>query len=130
MYILLEHELSEIEIQRQQLQAQVDSQNICSEDIDKMNSEKDQLVKTLNSLNQIKEDTSRMFWEREVAVQKKIDVMEKLVQEYNFAGERIGIIPRDANNASNMNFELSFNPHSVKGDNIVNVQLKEHVQVC
>lgn len=72
---MVERELEEIELQRASLQAQVDAQDICPEDIDRMNADKDQLVRTLDSLSQAKEDASKVFWDRELQVQKKLDIV-------------------------------------------------------
>lgn len=62
-----------MEIERSALAAQVEAQSINPEDIDRMNADKDMLVKTLDSLNQSKEELARLFWEREMAMQKKLD---------------------------------------------------------
>lgn len=64
-------------MQRAALQAQVDAQDICPEDIDRMNADKDQLVRTLESLNQAKEEAFKIFWDRELQVQKKLDIVQK-----------------------------------------------------
>lgn len=127
--VCIESELADLENQRSQLQAQVDAQDICPEDIDRMNSEKEQLVKALGSLTQLKEETSKLFWEREMLVQKKIDSIEKLVQEYNFAAERIGLIPKDAPNSNNMDFELVFNASSSRHDTLLNLNVRDKLQV-
>jgi kinetochore protein NDC80 len=75
---LIEKELGEFELQRAALQAQVDAQDICPEDIDRMNADKDQLIRTLESLNQNKEETSKIFWDRELQVQKRLDNVQML----------------------------------------------------
>jgi hypothetical protein len=38
-----------------------------------MNADKEILVKTIESLNLAKEEASKIFWDREVQVQKKLD---------------------------------------------------------
>lgn len=123
----LEKELVEIELQRASLQGQVDAQDICPEDIDRMNSDKDQLVRTLESLNQAKEEASKIFWDRELQTQKKLDIVEKLVQDYNYNCERIGLVPSDAINANGLNFEVSFNPHATRLDGLLSVDVKQSI---
>lgn len=123
----LEHELADAEVQRASLQAQVDAQDICPEDIDRMNADKDQLVRTLESLNTAKDESSKVFWDRELQVQKKLDVVEKLVQEYNYTCERIGLIPKDAVHANGLEFDVTFNPHSVKLDALLSVDMKASI---
>lgn len=122
-----ERELEELELARASLQAQVDAQDICPEDIDKMNADKEQLVKMLESLNQAREEANRVFWEREMLVQKKLDAVEKLVQEYNFSGEQLAIIPKEASNAKGQSLELCFNPHATRLDQLVNLDIRTEI---
>lgn len=114
----LDQELGESELQRAGLQAQVDAQDICPEDIDRMNADKEQLLKTLESLASAKDEASRVFWDRELQVQKHLDTVEKAVQEYTFVCERIGLLPAQAET-----FELSFNPHAARSDALLNVDM-------
>lgn len=122
-----EKDLEESEIIRASLQAQVDAQDICPEDIDRMNADKEQLLKSLESLNQAKEEASRVFWERELLVQKKLDAVEKYVQEYNYAGEQLAIIPKEATNAKGLELELSFNPHATRADQLVSMDINKTI---
>ncbi len=122
-----EEALEKIEIERSGLQAQVDAQNICPEDIDKMNADKEQLCKTLESLSSAKEETQRIFWERELVVQKKLDAVEKLVQEYNFSGEQLALIPREAAHAGGVDFEIIFNAHATRIEELTNCDLAKTI---
>lgn len=70
-----EGEYKESEELKAGFQAQVDAQPVCPEDIDKMNSEKEQLLKNLEALSRMKEEASKLFWEREVEVQKRMDMV-------------------------------------------------------
>ena len=77
---MIESELNQIEIEYNEsellkagFQAQINSQSVCPEDIDKMNTDKEQLLKNLDTLSKLKEDFSKIFWEREVELQKKMD---------------------------------------------------------
>lgn len=124
----LEKELADSELQRASLQGQVDAQDIRPEDIDKMNAEKEMLCKTMETLNQAKEEASKIFWEREVQVQKRMDAVEKLVQEYNYSGERSGLIPVEAHNSQGIKFELTFNQHAIRSDQMIDLDIKEHIQ--
>lgn len=118
-----EAELEELEILRSSLQAQVDAQDICPEDIDRMNSDKDILLKNLESLTAAKEEASKVFWERELLVQKKLDAVEKLIQEYNHLGELLAVIPKEAANAKGLALELLFNPHATRPDELINLNI-------
>lgn len=125
IYPSVEQELNEAELQRAGLQAQVDAQDICPEDIDRMNADKDQLVRTLEALSQAKEEASRVFWDRELQVQKRLDTVEKLVQEYNYTAERLALIPADACNAGGHDFELVFNAHASRLDGLLTTDPKQ-----
>jgi kinetochore protein NDC80 len=77
---MIENELNQIEVEYNEsellkagFQAQINSQSVCPEDIDKMNTDKEQLLKNLDNLSKLKEDFSRIFWEREVELQKRMD---------------------------------------------------------
>lgn len=120
--------MAEAELQRASLQAQVDAQDIRPEDIDKMNDEKEILCKTIETLNQAKEEASKIFWDREVQVQKKLDAVEKLVQEYNYSCEKAGLIPIEAHSSQGIKFELTFNQHALRPDQMLDLDLKEHIQ--
>ena len=124
----LEKELADYESQRIILQGQVDAQDIRPEDIDKMNAEKETLCKTMDTLNQAKEEASKIFWEREVQVQKRMDAVEKLIQEYNYCGEKSGLIPIEAHNSQGLKFELTFNQHAIRSDQMIDLDIKEHIQ--
>ena len=124
----MEKELAEAELQRASLQGQVDAQDIRPEDIDKMNAEKEMLCKTMETLNQAKEEASKIFWEREVQVQKRMDAVEKLIQEYNYSGEKSGLIPVEAHNSQGIKFELTFNQHAIRSDQMIDLDIKEHIQ--
>lgn len=124
----LEKELVDVELQRTSLQGHVDAQDIRPEDIDKMNAEKEMLCKTIETLNQAKEETSKIFWDREVQVQKRMDSVEKLIQEYNFGCEKSGLVPIEAHNSQGLRFELSFNQHALRYDQMLDLDIKEHIQ--
>lgn len=124
----LEKELADSELQRASLQGQVDAQDIRPEDIDKMNAEKEMLCKTMETLNQAKEEASKIFWEREVQVQKRMDAVEKLIQEYNYSGEKSGLIPVEAHNSQGLKFELTFNQHAIRTDLMIDLDVKDHIQ--
>lgn len=122
-----EAELQEAEMSRASLQAQVDAQDICPEDIDRMNADKEVLVRTLETLGQARDEANRVFWERELLVQKKLDAAEKLVHEYNYAGEQVGIIPAEAANAKGLALDLVFNPHATRADQLLNRDVRAHI---
>lgn len=107
----VENAISALETERSTLQAQVDAQHVNPEDIDRMNAEKEQLTRAIDSLAAAREEAQRVFWEREMLVQKRLDSTERLVMEFNWAGEALSLIPAEAaNNLDQIDISLSFNP--------------------
>ena len=94
----------------------MDAQPISPEDIDRMNAEREQLLKELESLASQRDALSEQSGALEVGVQKKRDVLEKLASAYNFLGEKIAVIPADAANAGGMRFEVSLNFRESRAD--------------
>lgn len=94
--LIIENELKTIDDARADLQRQIDAQDISPEDIDRMNSEKELLSKNLESLIAAKEEASKIFWDKELAAQKQLDIVEKLLLEYSQAVERINKTILDA----------------------------------
>ena len=94
-----------------------------------MNAEKEQLLKTLNAISSSKEEVSRLFWEREVLVQRKIDELEKLAQEFNMIAEKIGLIPSTAVYAHGKEFQLLINSNASSTNEITNFSIKDQLFV-
>ena len=122
-------EMDEYEKSKLDLQAQVDAQPMSPEDIDRLNSEKEHLSKSLESLNETREELNKSVWDREMSLQKKIDVVEKTVQQYHTIGEQLGMIPLDAKNSSGINFEISLKMHETKAETIAPVDFKNVIKV-
>lgn len=106
------------------MQAQVDAQQISPADVDRMTSEREQLSKSLDAVNAKIEAVSNTAWEREIAVQKKLDAVERILQDYHSLGYRLGLIPRTAPNAKGINFELEINPGAPRPENMLSVDLR------
>lgn len=121
-----EKEIEDLEILRASLQAQVEAQNISPEDIDKLNSDKEQLVKTLEMLNHSKEETQKLCWERELNAQKKLDNIEKSIHEFNLSIEEVFNVSKESallREHKWSSFELIFNPNAPRLDQMLNQDL-------
>lgn len=94
-----------------------------------MNGEKELLYKSLLSVSSQKEEVSKKVWEREISVQRKLDMIEKLIQEFHNNAEMIGLIPKDAINSSGLNLDLTFNNHNTTNELIVEPDIKTIIQV-
>lgn len=121
LYLILENELERSQVDKQQLQAQVDAQPISPADVDRMTAEREKLVQGLEQMSAKVEEARKLAWDKELTAQKKVETIEKLIQSYNTLGYRIGIIPASAPHANGIAFELDFNVQAaVGGERVAN----------
>jgi len=96
----------EAEDERSSLQRAVDDQGISMVDIDRMNSERERLQKSIESASLRLEDAKKKVMEREVDASRKLEELERMVDKYNSLGYQIGLIPSTSPNAKGRNYEL------------------------
>jgi kinetochore protein NDC80 len=72
-FVHLETEFRQFQSERDSLQVTVDAQEIRPEDADRMNAEKEQLAQQMGAAQSKAEDISKLVWDREIAVQKRMD---------------------------------------------------------
>src|SRR5271156_970402 len=103
-----ENELDRCQIEKQQLQAQVEAQPISPADVDRMTAELEQMSAKVD-------EARKVAFDKELTAQKKVESIEKLIQSYNTLGYRIGIIPASAPHANGVVYELDFNVQAAVG---------------
>ncbi|KAL8883379.1 MAG: hypothetical protein Q9192_007205 [Flavoplaca navasiana] len=99
-------DLEVAEQERTDLQASVDKQGITIQDIDRMNVERERLLKSTESIAQKLEETKRRAAEREAEANHSLEEVERAVETYNNLCYRVGLIPSTAVNAKDKDFEL------------------------
>ncbi|KFY45161.1 hypothetical protein V495_03094, partial [Pseudogymnoascus sp. VKM F-4514 (FW-929)] len=99
-------ELNDAEEERMNLQKSVDDQGISMQDIDRMTSERERLQKGIEATASRLEDAKKRVSEKEFEASRKLDELERLVENYNSLGYQIGLIPSTAPNAKGKNYEL------------------------
>ncbi|KAL9640625.1 MAG: hypothetical protein Q9204_000638 [Flavoplaca sp. TL-2023a] len=99
-------DLEVAEQERTDLQASVDKQGITIQDIDRMNVERERLLKSTESTAQKLEETKRRAAEREAEANHSLEEVERAVETYNNLCYRVGLIPSTAVNAKDKDFEL------------------------
>ncbi|KAL8667529.1 MAG: hypothetical protein Q9168_007254 [Polycauliona sp. 1 TL-2023] len=99
-------DLEVAEQERTDLQASVDKQGITIQDIDRMNIERDRLVKSTESTAHKLEETKKRAAEREAEANHSLEELERVVETYNNLCYRVGLIPPTAPNAKDKDFEL------------------------
>jgi kinetochore protein NDC80 len=114
-WLTIEHELESCQVEKRDLQAQVDAQSISPADVDRMTAEREKLVQGLEQMSAKVDEARKLAWDKEISAQKKVESIEKLIQSYNSLGYRIGIIPSSAPHAHGVAFELDFNVQAAVG---------------
>jgi kinetochore protein NDC80 len=116
----------------------VDAQSISPADVDRMTAEREKLVQGLEQMSTKVEEARKLTWDKELATQKKVESIEKLIQSYNSVAYKIGIIPSSAPNANGLAFELDFNVQAAVGesnslgrpDKLVNRDLRHEIRAA
>jgi len=104
-----ESELQTAEEERAGLQASVDQQGLTIQDIDRMNTERDRLQKSLDdTINRLEETHARVM-AKESEASGQLEDLEELVKAYNTLGYQTSLIPSTAVNANGQEYELGLN---------------------
>lgn len=102
-------DLQNADEERSSLQASVDQQGITIQDIDRMNTERDRLQKSLeDTMSRLEEGNARVM-EKESEASQKLEDLEEIVKLYNTLGYQASLIPSTAVNAKDVDYELSLN---------------------
>lgn len=101
-----EKELLDVEREKENLQQSVDAQGITIQDIDRMNSERERLSKSVSTTSSKLEETRRKCMEKETEANRALEDLERMVDKYNSLCYQIGLIPVTAANAKGEDFEL------------------------
>ncbi|KAL5357790.1 HEC/Ndc80p family-domain-containing protein [Aspergillus floccosus] len=104
-----EADLQAVEEERSSLQASVDRQGLTIQDIDRMNTERERLQKSLDDTIGRLEETHARVMAKEAETSKKLEDLEEIVKTYNTLGYQNSLIPASAVNAKGEEYELSLN---------------------
>lgn len=104
-----EADLQVAEDERSNLQASVDKQGITIHDIDRMNTERERLQKSLEDTMSRLEETHARVMDKEAETSRKLEELEQIVKDYNTLGYQTSLIPSSAINAKGQDYELSLN---------------------
>lgn len=104
-----EADLQGTEEERTTLQASVDRQGITIHDIDRMNTERDRLQKSLEDTMVRLEEAHARVMEKEAEASRKLEDLEQIVKAYNTLGYQASLIPSSAINAKDQDYELYLN---------------------
>lgn len=102
-------DLQEAEEERSSLQTSVDRQGITIQDIDRMNTERERLQKSLEDTMVRREEGHARTMEKEAEASRKLEDLEEIVKAYNTLGYQTSLIPSTAVNAKGVEYELGLN---------------------
>ena len=102
-------ELQAAEQDRLTLQQHVDRQGLNIQDIDRMNTERERLQKSLDDTVIALDEVNRRVSEKETETARKLEDLEAIIKRYNSLGYQMSLIPATASNAKGASYELSLN---------------------
>jgi len=125
-----EKDLAEITKENKELQTVLDAQEISPADIERLTKARQGHQETLQSLGQQKEQIEKVVWEREMTVAKRLDDVDKAVQEYNMLLTKLRLIGSSAKyQKAGFHFEtLTFKSHAPTVNEMLSVDLKSQIK--
>ena len=102
-------ELQSAEQDRLTLQQSVDRQGLNIQDIDRMNTERERLQRSLDDTVTALDEVNRLVSDKETETARKLEDLEAIVKRYNSLGYQMSLIPPTASNARGAAYELSLN---------------------
>jgi len=102
-------ELQAAEQDRLTLQQYVDRQGLNIQDIDRMNTERERLQKSLDDTVIALDEVNRRVSEKETETARKLEDLEAIIKRYNSLAYQMSLIPATASNAKGASYELSLN---------------------
>ncbi|KAJ1344542.1 hypothetical protein BSLG_000066 [Batrachochytrium salamandrivorans] len=124
-----EDELAQVTAEKIELQQIVDAQEISPADVDRMNAERDQLAFSLQTVSTKLESANKAVWEKEIALQKRMDQLEKVVQDYNSHAFKLGLVGSHSAELAHVSKELELHIQADTQSRMVSVDLKGVVKV-
>ena len=102
-------ELQAAEQDRLTLQQYVDRQGLNIQDIDRMNTERERLQKSLDDTVIALDEVNRRVSEKETETARRLEDLEAIIKRYNSLAYQMSLIPTTASNAKGASYELSLN---------------------
>ncbi|PIA19239.1 hypothetical protein COEREDRAFT_79194 [Coemansia reversa NRRL 1564] len=81
-----------LEKDKAEVQKIVDAQQISTEDVDRMNSERNQLLETLKIIQEKGQEATQDVWDKDMKLQRILDDIENLTQDYTSKALNLGLI--------------------------------------
>ncbi|KAJ2801306.1 kinetochore-associated Ndc80 complex subunit ndc80 [Coemansia furcata] len=117
-----------LERERDEVQAIVDAQQINPEDVDRMNSERNQLHDTLRGVQERVKEAENVAWEREMKLQRVLDDVESLTLDYASRAHKLGLIGSRKNELVEIDIELTVDTRTDDRHSVTSVDLRRDVR--
>ncbi|KAG5460508.1 MAG: hypothetical protein BJ554DRAFT_7436, partial [Olpidium bornovanus] len=76
-------QIAQLRAEKAQVQAVVDAQELSPADVDRMTAEREELRNQIAAVSAHQVQASQAAWEKEIAVQRRLDAVDRLVAAYN-----------------------------------------------
>ncbi|KAJ1679962.1 kinetochore-associated Ndc80 complex subunit ndc80 [Spiromyces aspiralis] len=104
LYGNAEKERAQLEAERDEVKAIVDSQEVSTQDVDRMQAEREQLYNTLEGIQLKIQEAEKSAWDQEMRVQRIQDSVENSVQEYMNRAFKLGLVSAGGGSGSGSAF--------------------------
>lgn len=101
-----EADLQAAEEEKINLQASVDRQGLTIQDIDRMNTERERLQRSVDDTLGRLDVANKLVLEKEAETSQRLEDLEQLTKRYNSLGYQLSLIPSTATNADGQDYEL------------------------
>eukprot|EP00842_Homolaphlyctis_polyrhiza_P002313 jgi/Hompol1/3082/HPOL_001557-RA len=121
---ITEKEMQRMETEKHNLQVIVEAQQTSQADIDRMNAERDQLRHTLDTVGKKLDEANKLVWDKEIASQKMMDQLDRVVYDYNTHARSLSIIGSKLPELQPIARELEIDTKATRMESMVSVDLK------
>ncbi|KAJ2494028.1 kinetochore-associated Ndc80 complex subunit ndc80 [Coemansia sp. RSA 2050] len=117
-----------LERERKEVKAIVDAQQINPEDVDRMNSECNQLHETLRGVQDRAKEALQLVWDHEMKLQRILDDVESLKQDYATSAHKLGLIGPHRNKHIEIDIKLTIDTRTEDRHKVTSVDLRRDVR--
>jgi kinetochore protein NDC80 len=128
-YLYIEETVKKLTKEREALQETVDAQDLSPADVDRLNAERDQLAKSLALTSQNLDTVTKQVWTQEIALQKKMDILERCVDKVNALLYKIEVLGSKDPMLESVSREIEIFVQQSRPDSMVSVNLRGQVKV-
>lgn len=113
---------------RAHLTSVVEKQEISAADVDRMNAERDQLAKSITLVSDQLDQTNKTVWNKEIAIQKKMDSLERSVEKFNTLLYQLDLLGGKQPRYACMSEELELYIQNSQPEKMVSIDLRKEAK--